>query len=67
MLLLNFVFSHVQQAQYFDVSVSEFQKPFENLQLTWFFLPCVPFYRDVNQGDRKKGTEKSQKSIYLET
>ena len=61
MLLLDFAFSHVQQTQYFDVNVSEFQKPLENLQLTWFFLPCVPFYRDVNQGDRKKGNLKKPK------
>ena len=32
MLLLNSVFSPIQQARYIDVSISAFQKTFENLQ-----------------------------------
>ena len=44
MLLLNSVFSPIQQARYIDVSISAFQKTFENLQFTWCFLS---FYGDV--------------------
>ena len=44
MLLLNSVFSPIQQAWYIDVSISAFQKTFENLQFTWCFLS---FYGDV--------------------
>ena len=35
MLLLNSVFSPIQQARYIDVSISAFQKTFENLQFAW--------------------------------
>ena len=44
MLLLNSVFSPIQQARYIDVSISAFQKTFENLQVAWCFLS---FYGDV--------------------
>ena len=44
MLLLNSVFSPIQQARYIDVSISTFQKTFENLQFAWCFLS---FYGDV--------------------
>ena len=44
MLLLNSVFSPIQQARYIDVSISAFQKTFENLQFAWCFLS---FYGDV--------------------
>ena len=44
MLLLNSVFSPIQQTRYIDVSISAFQKTFENLQVAWCFLS---FYGDV--------------------
>ena len=44
MLLLNSVFSPIQQARYIDVSISAFQKTFENLQFAWCLLS---FYGDV--------------------
>ena len=44
MLLLNSVFSPIQQARYIDVSISAFQKTFENLQFAWCFLSV---YGDV--------------------
>ena len=44
MLLLNSVFSPIQQARYIDVRISAFQKTFENLQFAWCSLS---FYGDV--------------------
>ena len=38
MLLFNSVFPPIQQSRYIDVSISEFQKTFENLRFTWCFF-----------------------------
>ena len=50
MLLLNYVFSSVQQAHCILMSaLASFTKEtFENEQLASGFFPCVPFYGDVN-------------------
>ena len=48
MLLLNSVFSPIQQARYIDVSISKLQKTLENFQFVWCFLMFfLPFYGDV--------------------